>query len=52
METGFMFNNTELYLNCISCSDCVEKLPSKDAQSIEDAARLWTISEKLVGIKS
>jgi hypothetical protein len=32
-------------------ADCREQRPSLAAQSSEDAARLWELSEKLTGLK-
>lgn len=31
--------------------DCVEKTPSKRAQNMDDAKKLWEISLKIVGLK-
>ena len=33
-------------------SDCEEKHPNPKAEILEDQERLWTLSEKLVGLKS
>ncbi len=32
------------------CSDCAVKEPNAEAQNMEDADRLWKLSEQLVGI--
>lgn len=31
-------------------SDCAEKTPSKNAQNVEDAKKLWDVSLKMVGL--
>lgn len=32
--------------------NCTEKIPSKRAQNMEDAKRLWDVSLKMVGIEN
>lgn len=36
--------------NGLYYSDCNEKTPSKNAQNMEDAKRLWDVSLKMVGL--
>jgi len=39
-------------LNFFLYSDCAIKEPTRAAQNMEDAKRLWEISEKLVNVTS